>query len=89
MEALGVVTDSFIVTVRTTPAEAPGGAVEWRGIVEHVQSRDRTHFIDLARLNEFIVSHSGVAPSPLGFRRRLWQRIKQWTWNAVLKCFLL
>jgi hypothetical protein len=75
VQALEGTTNSFIVTIRSLPGKV-GSRQEWRGAVEHAQSRERIYFVHLSRLNEFIVAHSDIVlRSPSRFRV-WWQRWK-------------
>jgi len=45
---------SFIVRIWLEPRESQAALPEWRGVVEHVQSGDRSYLRDLGELSEFI-----------------------------------
>ncbi len=64
-------THSFIVVIRQRSLSAGPGGAAWIGSAEQGQSRDRIYFVDLARLDEFIVSHSGIRLRPLSKLSRL------------------
>ncbi len=72
-ESLLTSTNSFVVVIRlfTRPSNSDRG--EWRGSVEHAESRERIYFVEFARMNEFIAAHSGIVLPPAGWRNRAWQ----------------
>ncbi len=74
LESFETTTNSFIVVIRSTPRKAGSNAIEWRGSVEHAQSRERIYFLEFSRLNEFIAGRCGDPSSPPSWRRRLSQR---------------
>ena len=61
LASLAATTHSFIVIIRhrpPQPGEPNSQPAEWRGSVEHSQTRERIYFLDYARLNAFIAARS-------------------------------
>jgi hypothetical protein len=53
--------NTFILRVWT---DGEGG---WtRGYIQHVNSQEKAYFTEKSRMDEFIVSHLGPPPGPLG-----------------------
>lgn len=79
LEALEGPTNSFIVTIRSVTGKAVGDEVQWRGSVEHTQSRERIYFLQYSRLNEFIAAHSATGAPPTFWSARFRRR-----WNKSI-----
>ncbi len=75
LESLGVITNSFVVTIRSMEQRT-----EWRGSVEHVQTRERIYFLEWGRLTRFIAARSGIlsgAPGYSSVSRGMQSRVSQ------------
>jgi hypothetical protein len=47
-------THAFIVRIWPEPREIEGAAFEWRGVVEHITTRERRYFRNLDEVTSFI-----------------------------------
>lgn len=47
-------TQVFIIRIWRELHEKPGVPPEWRGVIEHLQSKRRVYFSDLAKVIQFI-----------------------------------
>ncbi len=70
-------TKSFIVVVQSVARKEGGEAIQWRGSVEHTQSREHIYFIEFSGLNEFIAAHCGTPSPRLSWRKWVSQRWKK------------
>ena len=76
-------THVFIVRVWREPREIEGAISEWRGVVEHVPSKQRRYVKDLDEITTFMVSYLGQ----VGVRPEAGGRIRQWLnrWRLRLR----
>jgi len=55
----------FLVRIWVEPREIAGAALQWRGVIEHLPTRERRYLNDLAVLTHFITSYlEGLGVTP-------------------------
>lgn len=70
LDALREQRSAFVVRIRTMRTVSATARQEWRGTVEHVQSKTVAFFTEWSELNDFIAAHSGIPP-PSTWSKRL------------------
>jgi hypothetical protein len=78
-EDLGRDTHVFIVRVWCEPRETPGASRQWRGVIEHVSTRESCYVDDLDELVAFISRYLCAMGVSFGIRSRLKRWLRRWT----------
>ena len=55
-------TDVFIVRIWREPQEVPSPPEGWRGVIEHVASKEKLYFRHLEAMTDFIASNARIEP---------------------------